>query len=258
MRRLVPQVCRVAKVAVQTDSKRNGRVLVVLLRKMFLIVITAFVLSGTTARADSLSLGVYAPEAQIPGVTTSYKINTTLNEGVLRVTSNQLGLTYFANDLLSGTDYDFGRIDLVVYFKKFDGVNYSVDLSDTRNSLAVLFDDWYPNQPIFQSGKLYAFGWNSSADPEFQFVWRKDHGASEVIASPLPFIGAIVKPTKGTSSPAFNNTFNADFQYAGGQADVFLTPVPSAACGGGLCMSLFAISVCCRRRLVDSAKPSAI
>jgi len=214
--------------------------------RILITTVAAIICAATLhVRADSLSLGIYPPEAQITvNMSTTYTI--TGSEAVFEAKSTS-GLKYFPVNLITGTIKPLGTFDMVVYFKKFDGIHFSVDLNDSRNKLDVECDTT-GNNPLFLSAKLLAFGWDPPSTPQFEFLWRKDGGSAEVLASSLPYIGAIVKPNNSvsTTTAAFSD-FDHNFAYTQGEADVFLTPVPTAA-NSGMAIGLLMLGSRIRRR----------
>jgi hypothetical protein len=197
------------------------------------------------ARADSLHLQPFAPEAQFMlGLSTNYTINDAGTQGKLTSASSNMYI-YYADDLNSFTpDYEIGTFNLSVYFKQDNG-HFVADLDNPDNSLSVLLNG-DSSTPVFLSKHLLAFGSDGSLSPQFEFLWTKDDGSSEVKNSPLPFIGVILLPLKSSATADFDS-FDNPFGYTEGEADIFLTPTPTSAAGGVL-LGLLSFGALIRRR----------
>jgi hypothetical protein len=204
----------------------------VIFRKTMLFVALAW-LVPLCARADSLVLGEYLPKAQAMYNMMGYY--STVEYTAISATTGHLlakANAYLYTDAagvqsMQASSNSAANFTIDVYLTNIGGT-IGLDTSSVNDQLSITD---HSGTIQFFSTKLLALEFTSGGD--FKFLWDKDKvkGAAS-LASPLPFIGAIVHPT--SSVPSSFRTSNASFAPIQANTDVFMTPTPQSGIGGML------------------------
>jgi len=210
------------------------------------LIVAAFVLligvSANRAAAGSLVLGIYPPKASatassngavVAGHTVFSTVEFNAATGHLLAKANQYYFTPAPGGF--GTE---GYKDSVL-------ANLTIDVDLVKVAGALTFVPNSPNNKLsvfdgstqtFLSTHLLNFQFTSAG--QLKFLWQKDGGAA-ALASPLPFIGAIISTPQTLSLSSFDSSFAP----MNATTDIFMTPTPSTAVGGaGLFVAMAAMS----------------
>jgi hypothetical protein len=206
--------------------------LIVLLRKLIAVVALAF-LVPTASRADSLVLGEYLPKAQamLNGIYSGQTYYSTVEYTATSATTGHLlakANAYIFTDVLSNMSLQASGSSTANFTIDVDLTNVGGNIGFVSNSVnnKLSIKDGSSTLQFFSS-KLVAFEFTTGG--QFKFKWEKDGGVA-ALASPIPYIGAIIYPQ--ASVPSSFKSGNSSFGPILANTDVFMTPAPEAGIGG--------------------------